>query len=245
MERSDVQLAVGHERRRSRPSMLPRNISTDSCLRIQTLRASLTPGSPTRKTSQEHPTQNTGGLASHPLDSDCSVSPLWSRNSSRMSNRSSGPFIIPRFPSPGKVRASSAVTIPHLDTAPTHEFSIDVDIESPTLGFNDLNSSSPFGSALPSRIEHTPISPEDDVASGSSPVEYSPVSPNDMPSSPPLPLSKQKKYDPGWCPVVIDFLSSHEYDPASPPFIWNGFSSDYPDPDRSSGIWLPFAVNAN
>lgn len=247
-ERTEVERAVAHEHRRSRLLTLPRNVSTDSCLRIQTLRASLTPSSPTLSScniDQEQTAMNTGGLASHPSGSHLEISPLPSRNSSRMSNRSSGNFSIPKFPSPCKARASVAVTIPQLDIAPMPQFSIDVDIESPTLGFNDFNGSAPFGVAVSPRAQCSPISPEDDTASGGSPVEYSPVSPIDVPSSPPLQISKGKEYDPGWCPVVVDFPSSHEYDPASPPFIWNGFSSDYPDPDRSSGVWLPFAVNAN
>ncbi|KAK4501961.1 hypothetical protein PRZ48_007771 [Zasmidium cellare] len=243
-ERAEVERAVASERRRSRPPMPPRNVSNDSCLRIQTLRASLTPSSPTLSSwnNYDQSAQNAGGLASQPSDSNMSVSPLWSRNSSRLSNRSSGAFVIPRFPSPSKAKASIAVTIPEPDSAPMPEFSLDVDIESPTLGFNDMHSSSPFGLAVSSRSQRSPVSPEDS-ANGDSPVDYSPVSPADMPSSPPLPLSKTKEYDPGWCPVVFDFPTSHEYDPASPPFIWNGFSSDYPDPDRSSGIWLPFALN--
>ncbi|KAF2172744.1 hypothetical protein M409DRAFT_16707 [Zasmidium cellare ATCC 36951] len=240
-ERAEVERAVASERRRSRPPMPARNVSSESCLRIQTLRASLTPSSPTLSSwnnYHDQSAQHAGGLASHPSDTYMSVS----RNSSRQSNRSSGNFVIPRFPSPSKARASIAVTIPQRDSAPMPEFSLDVDIESPTLGFNDINSSSPFGLAVSSRTQHSPVSPEDS-ANGDSPVEFSPVSPVDMPSSPPLPLSKEKEYDPGWCPVVFDFPASHEYDPASPPFIWNGFSSDYPNPDRSSGIWLPFAVN--
>ncbi|KAK4622160.1 hypothetical protein CLAFUW4_06877 [Fulvia fulva] len=232
-ERRKIELAVAHERRRStlpRPPLPPRQTSSESCLRIQTLRASLTPSSPTLSSWNTYHDVSAGGLTSHP--SDCALS---TRPDSRQSDRSSaaGSFMIPKFPSPARTSVALTRSLPEFDTAPMPDLSFD--LESPTLGFDEKNSSSPFTLAMSSDDEVSPVSPR---KSQESSAEISPVSSADLPSSPPLPVARSNSYDPSW-PAVVHIpppIEGNEYDPASPPHIWD----DEGDMQRSS-LFLPFA----
>ncbi|CAK4017235.1 Hypothetical predicted protein [Lecanosticta acicola] len=228
-EYREIERVVANERRRTRPPMPSRTTSSESNLRIQTLRASLTPSSPTLSTWNAY--QEAHGFPMQHSDSNLSVahsnfsmSPINSHRSGSRQSSHSG-FVIPTFPSPTKARASVAVS--QIDTAPMPQFSFDM--ESPTLGFGDPSSCSPW--ALPQ--ESTPASPH-----GDSPVDLSPTSPIDLPSSPPLPISKTKEYDPAWPMASLPTLGA-EYDPASPPVVWD---NDATEPERSSGFFLPFAA---
>lgn len=180
-------------------------------LRVQTLRASLTPDSPTLAAWTSY---QKGGLATTTSGSNLSISPEGSRAGSRLSNRSSGAFVIPKFPTPSKARPSLAA-VNH--DAPLPEFSME----------------------FPEDSNVSPLARRRSTSSASS--EPSPVSPMEatMPSSPPLQMSRQNEYDPAWPSINLPMTegSGHEYDPASPPSImW-----DATDPERSSWF-LPFAA---
>lgn len=207
-QEDEVQLTV--QKRRPTSTHQSSNSALPGSLRVQTLRASLTPDSPTLSAwnAYEH-----AGVAFTVSDSNLSVSPDGSRANSRQSNRSSGPFVIPKFPTPSKARASVAATN---HDAPLPEFSMDF--------ANDNDDQSPFalGSSLSS-----------DNSSPISPIEM------ELPSSPPLQTSAKKEYDPAWPMINLPMpdAAGHEYDPASPPSIM----LDVANPERSSWF-LPFAA---
>ncbi|EME43565.1 hypothetical protein DOTSEDRAFT_25491 [Dothistroma septosporum NZE10] len=230
-ERREIERAVGQERRRStlpRPPLPPRQTSSESCLRIQTLRASLTPSSPTLSSWNSYHNANTGGLASQPSNSTFSVRP-----DSRQSDRSSitGPFMIPKFPSPARTSVALTRSSPKFDTAPMPDLSFDSD--SPTLGLEDKSGSSPFTMAMSNEAESCRAS----TGRREHSAKVSWVSPADIPSSPPLPAARSSAYDPAW-PTVVHIpppMGRSEYDPASPPVNWD----DESDMQRSS-LFLPF-----
>lgn len=225
-ERREVERVVAHERRRTRPPMPYRTTSSESNLRIQTLRASLTPASPELSSWTVY--QEAFGLPSQPSDSAMSTSQSVNSQQSEKRQSDHSTFNIPRFPSPNKAKASLAMS--KIDTAPMPQFSFGM--ESPTLGLEDKNYH-PWGPQSTSPDEPAPQTPSE-----ASPIDYSPVSPDDMPSSPPLPTSKTREYNPAW-PVVTLAAPREEYDPASPPVIWD---SEATEAERSSGFFLPFAI---
>ena len=181
--------------RQSRPSSASSFVQN---LRTQTLRASLTPSSPTLSAwtaYQQH------GLPSQHSDSQLSASTI-TRSISRQSDRSSH-FSIPSFPSPIKPTLSDVQL-----NQPVPEFCL----SRPSTDVEEENSSSPFGLQVSSD--------------------------NEIPSSPPLPVSKQVPYDPAhpaW-PIVDIPAPQRVYDPASP--AW-----DETEPERSSQLF-PFAANS-
>ncbi|EME81944.1 uncharacterized protein MYCFIDRAFT_197213 [Pseudocercospora fijiensis CIRAD86] len=161
--------------------------STDN-LRIQTLRASLTPSSPTLSTWNAY--RETSGLPSQPSDSNMTTLTLTaSRPVSRQSDRS---FSIPKFPSPAARKSQATISPVAIDTAPMPEFA-------PACPSSDegeeSHSSSPFALDMSSE-------------------EAMPV---EIPSSPPLPISKTEEYDPAWPMISFIPTASSEHDPASPP----------------------------
>lgn len=198
-QENNAQLTV--EKRRPTTTRQSSNSTLPGNLRVQTLRGSLAPDSPTLSVWNAY---QQSGLASTASDSNLSVSPDGSRAGSRQSNRSSGIFVIPKFPTPSKARASVAA-VDHVKPLP--EFSMDIE--------DDNDTQSPFA-----------------LGSSSSSCEPSPVSPVEMqmPSSPPVQLSGKKEYDPAWPMINLPMPGENEYDPASPPSImW-----DAADPERSS-----------
>jgi len=178
-------------------SRLPRPTSASSLAnhnpRVQTLRASLTPSSPTLSAWTAYQEQE--GLPSQPSDTQLS----FTRTASRQSERSSA-CSIPVFPSPSKATVSK------------------VQMEQPVPEF------------CLSR-------PSTDEPGSSSPFAFDFSSPKEMPSSPPLPVSKHREYDPALSAVTIPApTATQEYDPASP--AW-----DDAEPERSS-LLFPFATSA-
>lgn len=176
-------------------------------LRVQTLRASLTPSSPTLSTWTAYQEQSAscdvGGLASQHSDSHISVSPITARTASRQSNRSSA-LSIPVFPSPSKATVS-------------------VQQEQPVPRFylSRPSTDSPGGDRSSSIFEAVNFSPN-----------------VDMPSSPPLPVSKEQEYDPAWRGSTSTIPRQvEEYDPASP--VWQ----EGVEPERSSPVFA-FAAAA-
>ncbi|KXS99058.1 hypothetical protein AC578_6967 [Pseudocercospora eumusae] len=159
-------------------------------LRVQTLRASLTPSSPTLSTWNAY--RDTSGLPSQPSDSNMTTLNLTLMDASRpVSRQSDRSFSIPKFPSPA--RKSQATMSPvAIDTAPMPEFA--AACPSSDEG-EETHSSSPFALDMSSE-------------------EAMPV---EIPSSPPLPLSKTEEYDPASPMISFIPTASSEYDPASPP----------------------------
>ena len=169
----------------------PPSAAFSPSLRIQTLRASLTPSSPTLSAwtaYQEH------CLPSQPSDSQSSATALSTsaspgtaitRSASRQSGRSSN-FSIPTFPSPSK----TTTTAVQLDQ-PVPEFYF----------------------TRPSTDEASP------GADRSPPFVLDMSDPVDIPSSPPLPSCKESEYDPTmpWLSMPTR-TGSQEYGPASPVF---------------------------
>ena len=168
-------------------------------LRIQTLRASLRPSSPTLSAwtaFQEH------GLPSEASDSQLSASPN-TRSISRQSDCSSN-FSLPRFPSPGKATVANAQL-----SQPVPEFCL----SRPSTDTVGDTRTSPSALQISLDVE--------------------------IQSSPPLPISKSKEYDPAhpaWPIVKIPAPRHKEYEPASP--AW-----DDTEPERSSAFF-PFAATS-
>lgn len=195
-------------------------------LRIQTLRASFTPDSP--------PTASKASLTPTASDSNLSVSPDGSRADSRQSDRSSGGFVIPKFPTPSKARASIAAV--NHEAQPLPEFSMDFasdehnQVEQPTFYMRDSSSDSEPSPVSPCSPDDSPLSRISQV----SPIAFQ------LPSSPPTQATaKNQEYDPAWPVINIPLPGErgNEYDPASPPTMtW-----DSTDPERSSWF-LPFAA---
>ncbi|KAM3417536.1 hypothetical protein BST61_g5773 [Cercospora zeina] len=200
-------------------------------LRVQTLRASLTPSSPTlsnwntyQPNVPERPLTPTTRQASK--DSVYSVASNQERSASRLSN---GSFSIPRFPSPaGKSRPTLAPI--QCDTVQGPHF----------VGLSPVDAVSPLDNLSPTDFRPTSstfglaISPED-------------VRPNqnvELPSSPPLPVSKAAAYDPA-SPQVFDMPSqagaAQEYDPASPP---STIRHEQVKDAKDTGFFLPFALGS-
>ncbi|KAF7187004.1 hypothetical protein HII31_11613 [Pseudocercospora fuligena] len=163
--------------------------STDN-LRIQTLRASLTPSSPTLSTWNGY--RETTSLPSQPSDSNMTTLTLTPMDASRpVSRQSDRSFSIPKFPSPAR-KSQATISPVAIDTAPMPEFAA----ACPTSDEGEeSHSSSPFALDMSSE-------------------EAMPV---EIPSSPPLPLSKTEEYDPAWPMISFVPTASSEYDPASPP----------------------------
>lgn len=194
--------------RLSRP---PSASSLGQNLRVQTLKASLTPSSPTLSTWTAYQEQN-GGLRSQRSDSQLPVSPM-ARSTSRQSDMSSA-FSIPSFPSPSKATVSGIQL-----SQPVPEFCL----SRPSTDEPGDTSSSPFALHMSS---------DDDDEKEHQELKM-------LPSSPPLPVSKETEYDPAWPMVTLPApqRTGPEYDPASP--AW----SDSAEPERSSAFF-PFAVAA-
>ncbi|KAK5164488.1 uncharacterized protein LTR77_009694 [Saxophila tyrrhenica] len=171
------QLRFVSNHRLSRP---PSGASFAPNLRIQTLRASLTPSSPTLSAwnaFQEH------GLPSLPSDSQLSASPA-KRPGSRQSDCSSA-FTIPSFPSPIKATVSDIQL-----NQPVPQFCL----SRPSADIEDDDSSSPFGLQLSSdrdmhsspplpaskHVEYDPAHPAWSTVTipQPSPEEYDPTSPS-------------------------------------------------------------------
>ncbi|KAL9530769.1 hypothetical protein SMMN14_05737 [Sphaerulina musiva] len=204
-------------------------------LRVQTLRASLTPSSPTLSTwtvyQQEHPERPLPSTRQTSNDSMNSESLTMERSPSRMSG---GSFHIPKFPSPaGKSRAS--VSPIQCDTAPRAEF----------VGISPIDTLSPLENISPTdyRTSSQSSSP---FALDMSSEEPTPVADVAIPSSPPMPISKSDEYDPAWPHVIESPHVSHrvaggeEYDPASPPFETQG--EQEAEQLRRSSFFLPFVM---
>lgn len=215
---NEMQLVVQKRRpnsiRQSSNSTLPGN------LRVQTLRASFTPDSPASNANQQT------GLKSAASDSNLTVSSITNRKGSEQSDSSSSLFVIPKFPTPSKSRASPAA-VNH--DVPLPQFSMDYADD------NDEQSRFALASS-PSSSEPSPVSP---LSPGSPTSRISQVSPIafQLPSSPPTRMSAKKEYDPAWPVINLPMPGEAEYDPASPPtMIW-----DATDPERSSWF-LPFAA---
>ena len=150
-------------------------------LRIQTLRASLTPSSPTLSAwnaFQEH------GLPSLPSDSQLSVSQYSAspakRNGSRQSNRSSA-FSIPSFPSPVKATISNVQL-----SQPVPEFYL----SRPSTDIGEDESSSPFALQLSPDLD-MPSSPPLPISKH---AEYDPAHPAWPMIN--IPAPTHKEYDP-------------------------------------------------
>ncbi|KAK5113460.1 hypothetical protein LTR85_010888 [Meristemomyces frigidus] len=209
---------VSNGHRLSRPPSA-NSLAFHQNLRVQTLRASLTPSPPTLSTWTAYQEQrhDHGGLPSQHSDSQLSVSPM-ARTTSRLSDRSSA-FSIPSFPPPSRATLSGIQL-----SQPVPEFSL----SRPSTDEPE-RSSSPFGLQM---------SPEEDDYRGSRQQENEEMM---LASSPPLPVSKSEEYDPAW-PLITIPAPQHsgiEYDPASP--MWPEDSAE-PEPERSSTSYFPFAV---
>ena len=204
-------------------------------LRVQTLRASLTPSSPTLSTwtayQQEHPERPLPPTRQTSNDSVESCSLSLQRGSWRMSGDS---FHIPKFPSPaGKSRAS--ISPIQCDTAPMPEF----------VGISPVDTLSPLDNISPTDFRasrrHSSL-----FALHMSSEEATPVEEVHMPSSPPMPMSKAAEYDPA-SPHVISLpplsqrlTGGEEYDPASPPFK----TRREQEAEQRSSMFLPFAMGS-
>ncbi|KXT11506.1 hypothetical protein AC579_8525 [Pseudocercospora musae] len=163
--------------------------STDN-LRFQTLRASLTPSSPTPSTWNAY--RETSGLPSQHSDSNMTTLTLTPMDTSRPVSRQSDRSIsIPKFPSPAR-KSQATISPVAIDTAPMPEFAAACPISDEG---EETHSSSPFALDMSSE-------------------EAMPV---EIPSSPPLPRSKTEEYDPAWPTISFVPTASREYDPASPP----------------------------
>ena len=185
-------------------------------LRVQTLRASLTPSSPTLSTwntYQEHCSSDTNsmldlGLSSRQnSESQLLVSPI-ARSVSGQSDRSSA-ISIPTFPSPSRATMSRLQYVEQV----VPEFSL----SRPSTDEEPSNNSSPFALHSSPRYVHK--------------AEVM------LPSSPPLAADKNKEYDPAWPRHTVP-VANVEYDPASP--AWQ-ISAEV-EPERSSPAYLPFAI---
>jgi hypothetical protein len=220
--------------RLSRP---PSSASFAPNLRIQTLRASLTPSSPTLSAwnaFQEH------GLPSLPSDSQLSASPL-ARSPSRQSDQSSA-FTIPSFPSPIKATVSDiqlnqpvpqfCLSRPSTDTADedsSSPFALHVSPEtnipsSPPLPISKHEKYDPAHSAWPS------------LALRAGKMEYDPTSPawetTDPERSSPL------------FPFAAATMTGATEEDVSPRTLPNSYGGDMPDTPPCSPKTLPEGFQA-
>ncbi|TKA69779.1 hypothetical protein B0A55_08807 [Friedmanniomyces simplex] len=235
--RSEAEMSfVGNEK-------LPRQSSASSLaanLRVKPVRVSLTPSSPTLSmwtTAYQEQQQQHQRLPCQPSDSQLSVSVsprgtgagrphVASRQSS---DRSSGGFSIPAFPSPSRATVGGVQW-----QQPIPEFCL----SRPSTDGPDEEeeeASSPFA--------HSHVARGRDQEDGTSIM---------LPSSPPLPVSKQEAYDPAWpilaIPAPNAAANGLEYDPASP--LWPagvdgttaGNKSDTVGQEQSSPSFFPFAL---
>ncbi|KAI7162700.1 hypothetical protein KC349_g1864 [Hortaea werneckii] len=212
-----------------RLSKAPSESSLTRNLKVRTLRASLTPSSPTSSICNSYQEYNGANTPSQHLEDRLSASPT-TRTASRQSDRSSA-FTIPAFPSPSKATASiSGVQ----RNQPVPEFCLSrpsTDDASPrSLGMSsqvDTNYSPPF--ALHMSSDEDFDRPGDEI----------------LPSSPPLPEGGgTQEYDPAWPLVTMPELepSWQEYDPASPPIWTNKRPTELRRAQSSSSGYLPFAM---
>ncbi|KAK3069182.1 hypothetical protein LTR53_012690, partial [Teratosphaeriaceae sp. CCFEE 6253] len=221
-----------------RHEKLPRLSSASSLaanLKVKSVRVSLTPSSPTLSTWAAEQQRHEQGAAidmvrlpSQPSDSQLStvsVSPAGTGvgrlTAARQSpDRSSGGFSIPAFPSPSKATVGAVQW--HQQTIP--EFSL----------------------SRPSTDGPEEVEPETWFAQQRPHTEPKATSPG-LPSSPPLPASKQHAYDPAWAVLAIAAPAEGiaEYDPASP--VWpadtDAIPSSPPNEDLSSPSFFPFALH--
>ncbi|KAF2208758.1 hypothetical protein CERZMDRAFT_101201 [Cercospora zeae-maydis SCOH1-5] len=198
-------------------------------LRIQTLRASLTPSSPTlsnwntyQPNLPERPLPPTRKASRDSVDS---VASSQERSASRLSNNS---FSIPRFPSPaGKSRPTLAPI--QCDTAQGPHF----------VGLSPVDAVSPLDNLSPTDFRPTSST----FGLAISPEDVNPSQNVELPSSPPLLVSKTAAYDPA-SPRVFHMpaqAGAQEYDPTSPPStIRHEQDKDTQDP----AFLLPFALGS-
>ncbi|KAH9831101.1 hypothetical protein Tdes44962_MAKER02179 [Teratosphaeria destructans] len=190
--------------------------------RVETLRASSTPSSPTLSawTAWQHlhgENKRLSGLPSQLSDSQLSrlsVSDTTTRTVSRQSSVSA--LSIPSFPLP----SHSAVVLPSLsrDVVVVPEFSL----QRPSTDSAMPQSSSPFALHMSS----------DDV-------EGDEDEPTDLPSSPPLPISKTQEYNPAWPMLHIPKRGAREYDPNSPGWPDSAIESQNADQADQAGRRSP------
>ncbi|KAK0310083.1 hypothetical protein LTR01_004282 [Friedmanniomyces endolithicus] len=225
-----------------RHEKLPRQSSASSLatnLKVKPVRVSLTPSSPTLSmwtTAYQEQQQHQQYLPSQPSDSQLSVSasPVCTRTgrpqvaSRQSSDRSSGGYSIPRFPSPSRATVGGVQW-----QQPIPEFYLS---RPSTDGPEEEEVSSPFIRSRPlHKIDHD--------------VEASTM----FSSSPPLPISKEEAYVPDWpilaVPARNAVANGVEYDPASP--LWavgidataTSNTSKHVDHDHSSPSFFPFALH--
>ena len=221
-----------------RPSRPPSASSFVPNLRIQTLRASLTPSSPTLSAwtaFQEH------GLPSQHSDSQLSASPT-TRSASQHSSRSSA-FSIPSFPSPVKPSVSDVQL-----SKPVPEFYL----SRPSTDIEENESLSPFALNLPSDPD-VPPSPPLPISKHD---EYDPAHPAWPIVNIPAPQSKE--YDPAspvwddtepersspflpFAAICMDGRESEEISPRSRPTSYGG---DMPDTPPISPKTMPDVFQA-
>ncbi|TKA73237.1 hypothetical protein B0A55_06049, partial [Friedmanniomyces simplex] len=247
----EEEAAEGGEATRSEAGMsfvgnekLPRQSSASSLaanLRVKPMRVSLTPSSPTLSmwtTAYQEQRQQHHRLPSQPSDSQISVSVsphgtgagrphVTSRQSS---DRSSGGFSIPAFPSPSRATVGGVQW-----QQPIPEFCLSRPSTDGPEEEEEEEASSPFA--------HSHVVRGRDLEDDTSIM---------LPSSPPLPVSKQDAYDPEWpilaIPAPNAAANGLEYDPASP--LWPagvdgttaGNRSDTVDREQSSPSFFPFAL---
>ena len=199
------------------------SLSQQQNLRVQTLRASLTPSSPTLSTWTAYQEQQAGGLSSQNLDSQLSISiSPDARTGSRQSDRSSA-FSIPSFPSPSKATVANVQL-----HQPVPEFRLSrPSTDEPEL---DRDGSSSPAFALDFYNTHTNTKCRREQVEEEEEMMFA--------SSPPLPISKGQEYDPAWPILTIPAPKGVEYDPASPVWIDGGAQ----EVEHSSPAYLPFAI---
>ncbi|GIZ47377.1 hypothetical protein CKM354_001047000 [Cercospora kikuchii] len=196
-------------------------------LRIQTLRASLTPSSPTLSnwnTYQPHvPERPLPPTRQVSRDSVYSLASNQERSASRLSNSS---FSIPKFPSPaGKSRPSLAPI--QCDTAQGPHF----------VGLSPVDAVSPLDNLSPTDFRPTSSA----FALVLSPEEMTANQNVEIPSSPPLPISKTAEYDPA-SPQLPSAAGAQEYDPTSPPSTIRHEQDK--DDGGHPGFFLPFTLGS-
>lgn len=212
---SSTRLRFVSNQRPSRPNSL---IASAPNLRIQTLRASITPSSPTLSAwnaFQEH------GLPSEHSDSSMTISPE-KRSNSRQSTASA--FSIPSFPSPAKPSLSDV----HLPQ-PIPEFCL----SRPSTDTYDEHSASPF--ALHDSSDSIEFSSSPPVATSLDP-EYDPA----HPSWPlvDIPAPQMEGYDPASPPTKDDLEPG-----GSSPYFPVAQSSNADDDDVSPRSRVVSSVN--
>ncbi|KAK5694898.1 hypothetical protein LTR97_009489 [Elasticomyces elasticus] len=216
-----------------RNDKLPRQSSASSLaanLKVKNVRVSLTPSSPTLSmwtTAYQEQQHLQHHLPSQHSDSQLSISPAGTTASRpplvsrQSSDRSLGGFSIPAFPSPSRATVGGVQW-----EQPIPEFCLS---RPSTDGPEDEVGSSPFADN----------SYRDQIEDASTM----------LPSSPPLPVSKQDAYDPAWPSLAVprphDTTSGIEYDPASP--LWpsgiDATTTDHDRPQQSSPSFFPFALH--